>query len=561
MSFESFNFDPAVMAGVRACGYKEPTPIQAQAIPPIMAGHDVIGLAQTGTGKTAAYALPIIQKMLSTPRGRVRTLVIAPTRELACQISDSFRSLGQRARIRECSIYGGVNMDQQIRRLRSGVDVVVACPGRLLDHIWRGTIDVCGVETLIIDEADRMFDMGFQPDIQSILKCLVQPHQTLLFSATMPPEVRKLTLETQTNPVTVQVGTQSPVSSVSHSVYPVKSHQKTPLLLEILKTVETKSVLIFARTKYGAENLADEISKAGFTTASLQGNLSQNRRHAVMEGFRRGNFKILVATDIAARGLDIDHISHVINYDMPDSPEDYTHRIGRTGRFDRTGQAFSLVTGRDGDMVRDIQRLLSSPIQRLRVDGFDYATTRNDGQNQSQRRDFAPRRGYSHGGYNRPEMAVNETSQTDTPSEMTVSPARPFNPGFRPSRPANSAPRFHREGNFAPRMQSHSSFEGTSAPAARPAARYNDRPAFRKENSFQTTEASRPSFRKETGFTPREHTQADFENSEQPSGRRPARFNGKASFADRPARSGNKVGKPPFFRRSKPAVSEKNETY
>ncbi|MDN4186155.1 MAG: DEAD/DEAH box helicase [Dehalococcoides mccartyi] len=561
MSFESFNFAPAVMAGVRACGYKEPTPIQAQAIPPILEGHDVIGLAQTGTGKTAAYALPVIQKMLSTPRGRVRTLVLAPTRELACQIAESFRSLGQRARIRECSIYGGVNMDQQIRRLRSGVDVVVACPGRLLDHIWRGTIDICGVETLIIDEADRMFDMGFQPDIQSILKCLVQPHQTLLFSATMPPEVRKLTLETQTNPVTIQIGTQAPASSVSHSVYPVKNHQKTPLLIEILKTTETKSVLIFARTKYGAENLADEISRAGFTTASLQGNLSQNRRHAVMEGFRRGNFKILVATDIAARGLDIDHISHVINYDMPDTPEDYTHRIGRTGRFDRTGQALSLVTGRDGDMVRDIQKLINSPIQRLRVDGFDYATTRNDGQNHSQRRGFAPRRGYSAEGYNRSEMPAAETSPNSLTAEMPAGNVRPFSQAVSSGRPADSAPRFRREGYSAPRFGGRPSFEDAPITAAKPAARFNARPAFRKEDDAQAAAKDYPSFGRETGVTSAENTRSVSENQEQFSSRRPARFNGKASFANRPARPGNKVGKPPFFRRSKPPVSENNPTY
>lgn len=372
MSFDTFNLSPDIMAGVRAAGYTSPTPIQLQSIPPIIEGRDVIGLAQTGTGKTAAFVLPILHRLLNSPRGRVRALVISPTRELAEQTCETVDELGKRTRLRSIAIYGGVNMDQQIQRLRSGTDIAVACPGRLLDHVWKGTIDLSEVEVLVIDEADRMFDMGFLPDIRNILRCLTKPRQTLLFSATMPPGIRRLVQDILHDPVTVQIGRIAPAATVSHALYPVRQHLKTALLMDLLYQIETESVLVFTRTKHRAERLSQQLKRAGFRAASLQGDLSQPRRRAALDGFRTGQFKILVATDIAARGIDVSGISHVINYDMPECIDSYTHRIGRTGRVDKFGDALTLVTSADAAMVNDIERTLNTKLERRTLQGFDY---------------------------------------------------------------------------------------------------------------------------------------------------------------------------------------------
>jgi ATP-dependent RNA helicase RhlE len=373
MTFQEFRFHPDVAAGITAAGYVTPTPIQAQAIPAVMAGRDVMGLAQTGTGKTAAFALPILHRLQPGVRGKVRALVVAPTRELAEQIHDSFMTLGQKTRLTSTTIYGGVGSNPQIDKLRRGVDIVVACPGRLLDHIGQGTIDLSRLEVLVLDEADQMFDMGFLPDIRRILKTLPKTRQTLLFSATMPEAIRGLAGETLTNPVTVQVDRVAPAVTVSHALYPVEQHLKTGLLLELLKHTDTESVLVFTRTKHRAKRLDEQLQKAGYRAASLQGNLSQNRRQAALDGFRDGSFQILVATDIAARGIDVSQISHVVNYDIPDTAEAYIHRIGRTGRAARSGDAFTLVTGEDAAMVRAIEKVLGKPVERRRLDGFDYA--------------------------------------------------------------------------------------------------------------------------------------------------------------------------------------------
>ncbi|HKP52597.1 MAG TPA: DEAD/DEAH box helicase [Chloroflexia bacterium] len=372
MSFKSFNLEPRIAAGVEALGYSVPTPIQQQAIPPVMQGRDVMGLAQTGTGKTAAFVLPILQRLLNGPRGHARALILAPTRELAEQIHDAIGALGRQTGLRSTTIYGGVGNQPQVMQLRRGVDIVVACPGRLLDHIGQGTISLSRVEVLVLDEADRMFDMGFLPDIRRILRHVPSERQTLLFSATMPPDIRKLAHDVLRDPVTVQVGNSEPIGTVSHALYPVAQHLKTPLLMELLKHTDTESVLIFARTKHRAKRLGEQLDRAGYSVASLQGNLSQNRRQAALDGFRDGKYQILVATDIAARGIDVAQISHVINYDMPDTADAYTHRIGRTGRAAKTGDAFTLVTDEDADMVRAIERVLGARVERRTVQGFDY---------------------------------------------------------------------------------------------------------------------------------------------------------------------------------------------
>ncbi len=378
MSFESFNLHPSIMAGVRALGYVTPTPIQEKSIPSIIEGRDLIGLAQTGTGKTAAFVLPILQRLLRGPRGRVRVLIISPTRELAEQTCDAINDLGKQTRLRSIAIYGGVGMDPQVRRLRAGTEIVAACPGRLLDHLGKGTIDLSHLEVLVIDEADRMFDMGFLPDIRRILKCLPKQRQTLLFSATMPDDIRRLVREVLRDPVTVQIGRTMPAATVSHALYPVKQHLKTALLGELLRRTKTDSVLIFTRTKHRAKRLAQQLVRAGHRATALQGNMSQSQREASLDGFRDGSYKVMVATDIAARGIDVLDISHVVNYDMPDTTDAYTHRIGRTGRVGKAGDAFTLVTSEDAAMVRAIERLLNAPLEQRTLGDFDYAKAAPD---------------------------------------------------------------------------------------------------------------------------------------------------------------------------------------
>jgi ATP-dependent RNA helicase RhlE len=381
MSFETFNFHPSIMAGVRELGYVRPTPIQLQSIPPIMQGRDLIGLAQTGTGKTAAFVLPILQRLLPGPRNDVRALIISPTRELAEQTYETTSELGKQAGLRSIAIYGGVNMEQQIRRLRSGIEIIAGCPGRLLDHLWKGTINLSHLEVLVIDEADRMFDMGFLPSVRGVLECIIHSRQTLLFSATMPGNIRRLVQEILHDPVTVQIGCTAPADTVSHAMYPVKQHLKTALLKELLRRTKTESVLVFTRTKHRTERVAQQLARAGFRATSLQGDMPQYRRQAALDGFRNGSVKILVATDIAARGIDVLDISHVVNYDMPDSTDAYTHRIGRTGRIGKNGEAFTFVTGADTAMVRALERLIKKPLERRTLQGFDYAKPAPDNEN------------------------------------------------------------------------------------------------------------------------------------------------------------------------------------
>ncbi len=372
MGFKSFHLNNKIMAGINAAQYTAPTPIQEQAIPPVMEGRDVMGLAQTGTGKTAAFALPILHKLTEGGRGYPRALVIAPTRELADQINQSINLLGRETKLRSITIYGGVNINPQIDKLRRGVEIIVACPGRLLDHINQRTVDLSKLEILVLDEADHMFDMGFFPDIKRILKHIPKKRQNLMFSATMPTEIKRLADDVLVNPVTIQVASNTSASTITHAIYPVSHQLKTALLLELLAHTDTESVLIFTKTKHRAKALDEKLNKAGYKASSLQGNLSQNRRKEAMDGFRSGKYQILVATDIAARGIDVSQVSHVINFDIPDTAEAYIHRIGRTGRAAKNGDAFTLVTREDNDMVRVIEKKLGAQIERRTVAGFDY---------------------------------------------------------------------------------------------------------------------------------------------------------------------------------------------
>ncbi len=372
MSFEAFHLHPTIGAALKSHGYTTPTPIQTQAIPKVLEGRDVLGLAQTGTGKTAAFALPILHRLSAGPRGLVRALVVAPTRELAEQIKESFDDLGRGTGIRAATVYGGVSMHQQIQALHGRCEIVVACPGRLIDHMQQGHFRPAGVEVLVLDEADQMFDMGFLPSIRAILAKLPKQRQTLLFSATMPDALRGLAHECLTNPVTIQVDHDVALTTVTHALYPVVEHLKTPLLLALLKKIDSESVLVFTRTKHRAKRIADKVKEAGHSSTSLQGNLSQNKRKQALDAFREGAVHVLVATDIAARGIDVSQISHVINYDITDTPEAYVHRIGRTGRAAKTGDAYTLVTEQDNGMIRTIERKLGKNIERRTLEGFDY---------------------------------------------------------------------------------------------------------------------------------------------------------------------------------------------
>lgn len=386
MSFDQFSLDARILAGVRRAGYTSPTPIQRQAIPVVLAGRDVLGIAQTGTGKTAAFMLPILQRLISGRRRQVRALILAPTRELAEQTHQFAAELGKHTQLHSATVYGGVSKQGQVAALRHGVEIVVACPGRLLDLLGDGSIDLSHVEVLVLDEADRMCDMGFLPDIRRILKQLPTRRQTLFFSATMPADIRELADRILKEPVTVQIGAIAPARSVSHALYPVSRSLKLSLLLAMLDQTATGRVLIFTRTKHRARNLARDLTKHKIRALALQGNMSQNARQRALDDFRQGKCDILVATDIAARGIDVADITHVINFDMPDTVDAYTHRIGRTGRVEATGEARTFVEQSDEPLVRQIERVLGARIERCRLPGFDYAAAPADSQPQQQRR-------------------------------------------------------------------------------------------------------------------------------------------------------------------------------
>ena len=360
------------MQGVNVAGYKTATPIQEAAIPAALRGRDIIGTAQTGTGKTAAFVLPILDKLLDGPRGMPRALIVTPTRELAEQIHQVVRALSVGTKLRSATIYGGVTANRQIKALKEGVEILVATPGRLLDLLQQRYVRLEKIEILVIDEADRMFDMGFLPDLRRIIKAVPTQRQTMLFSATFPSEVELLAKQSLIDPQKIAMGISRPAHTVTHALYPVPSHLKSALLLRLLKQIDSDSVLVFTRTKHRADKLARQIAHAGFRVTSLHSNRTQGQREQALRGFKTGHFRIMVATDIAARGLDIESISHVINFDMPDTADAYIHRIGRTGRAQRTGDAFTLVTPEDNDMIRSLERIMGQPLKREILADFDY---------------------------------------------------------------------------------------------------------------------------------------------------------------------------------------------
>jgi ATP-dependent RNA helicase RhlE len=371
MPFKALNLSEPVLRGVQAAGYTDPTPIQLRAIPIVLSGRDLIGSAQTGTGKTAAFALPVLTRL--NAHGRTRVLVLEPTRELAAQVETAFRDFARFTDIRAVAIYGGVGYGLQRTELRRGADILVATPGRLMDYLQEGTIRLNDISILILDEVDRMLDMGFLPVVKDIIARCPKQRQTLFFSATVPPEIAAVASFALNNPERVEIGVaRSVTQSVNHALYPVAFDQKFDLLLALLGQAGFDSVLVFSRTKHGADKIARKLKDANHSVAVLHANRSQNQRMEALAGFKSGKYEVMVATDIAARGIDVAGVTHVINYDVPENPEDYVHRIGRTGRAQAVGDACTLVTPENANDVRDIQRFIGQKIPELRLAGFPY---------------------------------------------------------------------------------------------------------------------------------------------------------------------------------------------
>ncbi len=375
MSFQNLGLSETVLHGAQRMGYSEPTPIQLRAIPVILSGRDLIASAQTGTGKTAAFALPVLCK-LDHPEPKIRCLVLEPTRELAMQVETAFRDYMRFMHTEVTLIHGGVGYGKQKDDLARKVDVVVATPGRLLDHMQQGAVDFSGLQFLILDEVDRMLDMGFLPDVRRIIEQCPKERQTLLFSATVPEEIGRLASWCLNNPEKIEIGAQcTPAETVNHALYPVAVAQKFELLLALLARTNFDSVLIFSRTKDGADRISRELKKNNHSVATLHSNRTQTERVEALEGFKAGRYEVMVATDIAARGIDIAGVSHVVNYDVPQHPEDYVHRIGRTGRAQNVGDAFTIMTAEELPHIKDIERFIGQSVPRLKLDNFEYVYT------------------------------------------------------------------------------------------------------------------------------------------------------------------------------------------
>jgi superfamily II DNA/RNA helicase len=369
--FDRLRLDSSLTSGLQAAGFNEPRPIQAETIPACLEGRDVLGLAQTGTGKTAAFALPILQRLIEEPGEGPLVLILAPTRELAIQIDAEIRSLARFTDIATVTVFGGVSAHMQIQALRRRPEIVVGCPGRVLDLIGQRHLDLSEVETLVLDEADHMFDMGFLPDINKILAALPRDRQNLLFSATMPKPIRELANRVLDRPHVVELAHTAPAERIEHALYPIAESSKRDLLDRLLAEDDCDTAIVFTRTKHRAKRLALQLAKQGLRAVALQGNMSQSQRDRAMSGFREGRFDILVATDIAARGLDVEGVDYVINYDPPSTPETYTHRIGRTGRSEASGKACTFVTREDRAWVRDTERMIGDPIEKRFLPGFE----------------------------------------------------------------------------------------------------------------------------------------------------------------------------------------------
>ena len=373
MPFSKFGLHPDLLRGVREMGFTRPTPIQNDAIPPAIEGRDVLACAMTGSGKTAAFALPILHRLMGKKRGTTRALVLTPTRELAAQIDEHTRELAVHTPLSSAAVYGGVGMGPQEHAFRKGVDLLVATPGRLLDHFRFSYAKLLGLEVLVIDEADRMLDMGFLPDIRRVLKHLPSRRQTLFFSATMPPPIVQLSREMLRHPFTVNLERASaPAVGITQAVYPVTQNLKAPLLVELIRRGEIHNVLVFTRTKHRANRLAEALSKHGIPCDRIHGNRSQLQRTQALAGFKAGRYRVLVATDIAARGIDVEALSHVVNFDVPHVPDDYIHRVGRTARAEMTGDAFTFVSPEEQSDLAAIERAIGKRLPRVTIPGFDY---------------------------------------------------------------------------------------------------------------------------------------------------------------------------------------------
>jgi len=376
MAFSKLGLSEKILEGVKAMGYVDPTPIQLRAIPLVLSGRDVIGSAQTGTGKTAAFALPILSKIGGHHPVGPRVLILEPTRELAAQVETAIRDYARFTDLKVTVVFGGVGYGRQNDELKAGTDIVVATPGRLLDHLEQGTVKLDKVEFLVLDEADRMLDMGFLPDVRRLVEKCPRKRHSALFSATIPPQIETLIQWAMHNPETIEIGARrTPAETVKHVIYPVSDMQKTDLLLELLNRVNYDSVIVFCRTKHGADRCATLLKRANHAVAVLHSNRTQREREQALQGFRDGKYEVLVATDIAARGLDIADVSHVVNYDVPQHPEDYIHRIGRTGRAESSGDAFTIMVAEDAPHVFAIERFISQKIPRVKLENFNYRYT------------------------------------------------------------------------------------------------------------------------------------------------------------------------------------------
>jgi len=461
MAFTGFGLDATLLRAIKELGFTRPTPIQAQAIPPALAGKDVLACAMTGSGKTAAFLLPILQRLRAKPRGATRALVLAPTRELAAQIHEHLEELAVHTPVTGAAVFGGVGMEPQEHAFRSGVDVIIATPGRLLDHFSRPYAKLERLEVLVIDEADRMLDMGFLPDIRKVLRHVPARRQTLFFSATMPPEIVKLAGELLHAPATLNLERKAaPAVGITQAVYPVARELKSGLLVELVRAGVVHNAIVFTRTKHRANRLAEFLTKHGLENAKIHGNRSQNQRTEALAGFKSGKVKLLVATDIVARGIDVEALGHVVNFDVPNSPDDYIHRVGRTARAESTGDAFTFVAPEEEAELAAIERAVGKRLPRVTLPGFDYARRPTEkleiplaerlaahrAQKALGRQRAAAKAG---GAPSRPAAGPSHSRPAAGPSRPRTAPAPQAAPAVPPApkpKPSSGLHRYHRRG-------------------------------------------------------------------------------------------------------------------